>query len=283
MKYVFGLIVLFCFNSSLIEIQTENKTPVVLHRFIPSTCNGDLDPYQLKDRIVSKEIKNDSLYLTVAFAENCCLEIDPLITFDNSVLNIELSKGTQQYVCDCNCCYELTLVLTGLDKTEFLTTLQGDTIELSNEPYPTYPISFELYQGDTINLMNKYGEPQGLWLTFDDSTGQLTKKTFYSGQVLLRDKIDWMEKYDIKGEKIVQTSGDTTWRYKNGVLNERTIGRGWGKNIVKYYSNGRQKSECIRFTDYDKDSIKSTIAYKCTYWDVNGNIDSTTREKYGPR
>ena len=38
------------------------------------------------------------------------------------------------------------------------------TIELSDEKYITYPVQFELLNGDTINYTDKYGFKQGKWI-----------------------------------------------------------------------------------------------------------------------
>ncbi|UKN00218.1 hypothetical protein K6119_10785 [Paracrocinitomix mangrovi] len=268
----FSILILlsFTFGNS-----NDTIEPVKLHRTINSECNSELDPFLLIDRIISKTFKGDSLFLTLGLKENCCIDFNPDINFKNNVLEIELDTTTGEKIfCACNCCFELTLVLTGITDTSFQVKIEDNIIPFSEHPYETYPIQFQIYNGDTINMYNIYGLKQGIWVKFDDSTGQVKNKFYYEG-IDTGQRPKWREKYNNQGSLESRTLRDTTWKFdENENITSKIVRYKQHEPYYKiwleettYYKNGNIKSHCVFGDIFNPESIEADT---CRYWNKKG-------------
>lgn len=88
-------------------------------------------------------------------------------------------------------------MLTGFKKTP--TTIQHNEVTLCN--CPTKPIKFEIFDNDTINVLNANGLKDGVWIEFYD-TGEIMKKKRYKNGNSLGGYL-----YDKKG-KVTHTLTD---------------------------------------------------------------------------
>lgn len=242
-----------------------------------SECNSDLDPYFLIDRIIKKERIGDTTFLTLGFKENCLINFYPAINFENNVLSIRLDarqygENDEKIVALCDCCFELTLVMTGIQDTNFNVKLEDHFVYHSSEPYQTYPETYTIYNGDTINKKNKYGLYEGVWIKFDESTGEIKYKEFYEPNFDLKPRALWRESYT-NGIMVHKMHKDTSWSFdENGILSRITIQH---KKIeprymsyfeeFTYYPNGKMKSHCPML-DYGMSSKPDS----CIYWNEMG-------------
>ncbi len=258
----------------------ESENNVQLHRYIPSECNGDLDPESLIDRVISKTLIGDSLFLTLGLQEPCCFQFNPAISFQNNTLNVEIDDTAPEVHngiienpdCSCECCFELTLVLTGIKDTSFFVSVEGVSIPHTQVPYKVYPIKYEIYENDTVNKLNKYGMREGVWLEFDDSTSLLKYKHFFEGKRSIQ-KALWIETYSINGTLERKKGKDTTWTFnENENLVEMSVKRKrryttWYENTT-YYTNGNINSLCIP-KEIKEDNINFEMD-SCRFWNENG-------------
>ncbi len=133
-----------------------------------------------------------------------------------------------------------------------------------------------MFKGDTINLVNKYGQRQGWWLEFDSITQKITRKDFFDGEVspMIRDDIGIAgEIYYPDGKVMSVWRNDTTWEYDRlGTLKERVIEKDYLKTTEKFYQNGKLKLRCQKF-HIDQDSV-SWFVDTCYKYDIMGKLIS---------
>ena len=236
-----------------------------------------MDAYRLKDRIISQELSNDTLILTIGFRENCCIDFDPAISFQNSELHILLYQEEPESYCLCDCCFELALYIVGIQDTKFKTFIDTSEIVLSDEPYKTYNITYDIIDGDTVNMRNKYRFREGLWLFHNDSTGTLEGKVIYSGK--FSENMIWSEWYDFEGRVVERTNIDTSIYYRqNGTIERKKIGEGFRSTVIEYYENGEKKSECAGVTEVEGNI--TSFWNDCSYWDESGKFIRKEREDW---
>ncbi|MCG8329708.1 MAG: hypothetical protein MI974_18580 [Chitinophagales bacterium] len=156
------------------ELMLENRNQGIdLIQISSSGCSNmpEAGVSRFIDRIKQIETYEDSVEISVALREECCVNfIAEIQVKDNDTLNLIYKKTG--IPCKCICLYELIYTLSLGDgktinpgKTNF--QINGRSILLSKEKYQTYPIRFDLFNGDTINLIDKYGMRQGYWLLKD--------------------------------------------------------------------------------------------------------------------
>jgi hypothetical protein len=49
---------------------------------------------------------------------------------------------------------------------------------------PTMPIKFEIYDNDTMNMINAYGHKHGVWIEFYETCEIIKKKKYINGQFI---------------------------------------------------------------------------------------------------
>jgi hypothetical protein len=57
-----------------------------------------------------------------------------------------------------------------------------------------FPIMFDIYKGDTINYVNKYGYPEGAHIEFSDNGKKDIEKFYVDGRII------WVKLYNYKGK-----------------------------------------------------------------------------------
>lgn len=134
---------------------------IKLFEFRNSTCNQDIGYKVLRTRIIKKELKAGILTVEIAATATCCVGFTPIINFKGGVLDLSFEETGDP--CECACCYEFIYRIENVNDEKIKITFRGKEIEQSNEKYLTYPISYQITNGDTTNLTDKYGLRQGLW------------------------------------------------------------------------------------------------------------------------
>src|SRR6218665_856791 len=220
----------------------------------PNTCDNTYDPYKLVNRITERQTQDGVTLLTVNFADNCCAEFKPQITFkDNQLFLLPYKKYSGDY-CGCNCCFSIEFRIDGLPSDAYEIYFKGKKIEVSSDHYKVVQPKSEVYNGTTINRTNRYGFKEGTWMTFYEDGNVKTleeyrqnelyyesqpvwEKSFYpSGRLSRHSRNDttesWFEDGELRAQFIDYTVGDTTYqkkftRYENRQIRERALERSY--------------------------------------------------------
>lgn len=267
-KYI-GVIAFFFMCSCSSQPIGSTGDSVRLIEIIPSQCDQGSNPDNLVNRIVSKEMSNDTLYMTLGFSENCCIEFNSEIHHNGNILNVILDNGSGSVdMCDCDCCFELSFVIVGLKDTAFRTFLKGQELYVSAEKYQTYAETFEIIDGDTINRKNKYRYKVGLWKWFSDSTDVLLNKVYYSGEIAYDDDYDlWGESYYNNGNLKAKWNQDSTIKYSsNNLVWMKHFKLEDGDVTELYHENGQLKSRCKEWRRVTGNTTRS--GEHCDSWDM---------------
>lgn len=227
--------------------QLVAQTPqlVKLLSFENTVCDMNSDPQRLRNRIIRKSIKQDTLTIEIGAKAICCANFQPIFSFENGVLNLGI-QPTGEF-CHCDCCYTFIYTIIGLPKNEFSIKFRGKDIEMSDEKYLTFPVKFDVIKGDTVNLFDKYGIRQGLHLRFDE------KGRIYGALVYKDDKaisgssmIKYYQNEKKQSERKFSDSSytDITY-YENGIIKSECT--------VKYLASGKSLEFC---NEYDTNGIK---------------------------
>lgn len=140
-----------------------------------SECDDSMDPFRLIDRIINKTYVNDTLTLDIGLAKECCVSFDGSSKIKGDTLELFLSSYGE--ACECICCY--TVIFKFVTKKEFATIrLNNRDICLTDEPYKTYPVRFDMHGKDTINFYDKYGYKQGSFIEFKSNDDTLKYESY---------------------------------------------------------------------------------------------------------
>jgi len=210
--------------------------------FHPSFCDESEDALRIRNRVSDIFFKNDTLFISVGFVANCgfatehlypgahylndtlylSFDLEPQIT-DSVNEGEEIIYFTSLNYEECDCCFEFMYLLKNIPHDSIPIKLNDKNIYFHKEKYKTYPISYKVFKGDTINFVDKYGFRQGKWLMHKDAELLLTDR-FYKNDTILygtdyryhennavKAKLEWKNneylnyyEYDDKGSLIVK-------------------------------------------------------------------------------
>lgn len=238
------LLILIMFNPCLIHGQ------VSLASFDLSDCNSPGDPSTVQDRIIKQELFDDTLTIHVGTADECCIVVQPLANYKNDTLFLDYTPSGN--ACLCYCCYEPIYRLIGFSKIPEIIIFKNQRVYLSSERFKTYPILFEILNGDTINRYDKYGQKEGLHIEPGQDTTK--KKIYYKyGQPWNGFNFLLNEEKSLSG-----------YRYVNGL-----------EYYEEYYPNGSIKRKCKQVS-LPKDIRFIMNENWCNCWDINGKLIADT-------
>lgn len=199
---------------------------VKLFEFRSSTCEQEVSSKMPRTRIIKQELNAGILTVEIAATATCCVNFSPIIKINSGVLDLSFEETGE--ACECFCCYEFVYRIENLKNQEIKITFRGKEIEQSNEKYLTYPISYQVINGDTTNLTDKYGLRQGLWK--------------FSGN-------DQVVKY-LDNIPVWRAMFYPSGKIKKEVISERIKLESWPDSIymdnklIKYFESGIKKKEC---------------------------------------
>lgn len=98
MKLIFT-IVLFLFSNL-----TFAQTVIPIDQSVCDPYN--VDPYKMRERIISKEVRNDSLIVVLGKRDICCANFNGSYLIENDTLKIKYENNGDE--CFCTCFYEIT-------------------------------------------------------------------------------------------------------------------------------------------------------------------------------
>jgi hypothetical protein len=176
-----------------------------------SDCDNNSFPEYIRNRIVSKELNNDTLKLSIGFTVNCCLSPKPVINHINDTLYIEIENVSKMY-CACECCFELNFILkdkfdsalvvvykkkeTIIKDKEFQDSMTYQVLSYSNNKF-LFPTMEEINSHQISNKLNEFGCRIGLWRIENDNL--IIADIYYSETATDKQIIEWSVLYDSKG------------------------------------------------------------------------------------
>jgi len=216
-----------------------------LIEFIPSTCDRTEDVYRLRERISDIYSKGDLTYIHVSVIANCgyrskymngnafvkndslFLSFSPKNVNDTVIENGDTIISEKILVEFCKCCFSYLYILDGNYLDLKIITLNNRLIEFHPDKYLIFPIKFDEYMGDTINLVDKHGFKQKRWLKHDEE-GRVLSERYYSNDSIIKGldvkyddlgrirlKVEWQNDdyeyyylYDKDGNEIKKEKGD---------------------------------------------------------------------------
>lgn len=217
---------------------------------------------RLKERIIEMEVNEDTLNIVIGTIAECCRKFLGEIEIRNDTINLLYTEHGN--VCECVCYYHIRYqVLISKEKFKasiYQFMLKNEEVEITDEKYKTYPIKYDIYYGDTINLVDKYGMNQGYWIQKDSFERVKLEGYFkndkdkyyggrYSGFIGRADIVYYGESKKIKTEN---------FRVGYELLIRRD-----------FYKSGNLRRECI--LNYKVDN------HFCRELDEEGNV--TTKER----
>ncbi|WP_147767640.1 hypothetical protein [Seonamhaeicola maritimus] len=250
---------LFCitFQSSFSQIKDDCN--VILKNWRAADCDNTFDPYRIKNRITGIETIDNVTIITVNFSENCCVELNPSLEFENNRLNLLPYTEYEGDYCECNCCFSISYEIYGLAQLNYETYFNGKRIEFSNEHYQVKEPTFEIYNGQEINKTNKYGFQEGIWMKFYES-GEIKYLYHFPDQVLYyRSYPTWTKEFYESGALAYYNRNDSTERwFDDGQLQawdyKYSIGDTAYKEGFALYDNHQLKKRYKEKSHIEKDT-----------------------------
>ncbi len=174
-----------------------------LIHFTKKECDQSVSIERIRERISNIQLKNDSLFIQLAFIANCAYTdwhyADAV--FNNDTLHLtygypekivsDISENGDTIIYynlsldECNCYFECEYVLAGITSIKFPITFNNRLIIYSKEKYKTYPIRYQILRGDTINLIDKHGFKQGKWLFQTNDSVTFINRTYQNDTIVV--------------------------------------------------------------------------------------------------
>lgn len=188
----------------------------------------------MKDTISISSIQ-DSLFFTYNYP--VVYTIIDTVGWNGEEVLTETTKYYEQT--DCNCCYAFNLTLKGYDPSlDYKFIANGTEIPVTEHRFLLKPISFDIFEGDTINYSDIYGFRQGRWVFMNSS------RLPFLDAVYLNDEI-------LKGRQWI------TYDKSNKLTSAEEWSEGRHQADLFYYPSGNLrrrcsvtgKKECADFSD----------------------------------
>lgn len=188
MKYTVNImLILACLVSNAQELASYKL----------SDCDSDSYVELMRRRIVSKEIKGDTLTLKLGFTENCCLSPKPTIQSSNDTLFLSMENVSDLY-CACDCCFEMETIVLNVKDTNFV-LMWGEYEVKTQSKYPKLPHEYIIDENTPINKLNSDSLKVGLWNKYVESSGR-KYEIFYDLNPTEKAIILWTRVYDKNGK-----------------------------------------------------------------------------------
>jgi hypothetical protein len=187
-------------------------------------CDNTYDPYRLINRITEIRAQNEITFLTVNFSDNCCAAFKPQVAFKANKLFLLPYKEYSGDYCTCNCCFSIEFKIAGLPTSQYETYFDGKKIEFSNDHYKVVQPTSEVYKGNTINITNRYGFKEDIWMTFYEDGNVKTLEKYPERELYNRSEPLWEKKFYRSGGLARYSRNDTTeaW-FEDGTRREESV------------------------------------------------------------
>ena len=245
------LSILIFLIAGLAEAQIKKLTVIEFKR---SNCDIIEEPFRILTRIIDQHENGYMLTIRIGTSDECCLKFTPAAMLENHGLYLDYE--TSGNPCDCLCYYELTYKVPKMNFSGIF--FKNTPIQISSEKYITYGPAFELLQGDTIDLQDKYGRKQGKW-RLNKQLPVTTAYAEFKNDTLLK-RVDLYDNGKIKSEvfsgKIkIEDDRRTYWLHT------------FANRYVEYFISGKIKTECK-----GKNPRDSYWDGTCKKWNEDGTL-----------
>ena len=250
------LLLILTLGTQLTFGQTEK---IRLLDFKYSECEETTLSTRLRTRIVKKQINANIITLDIATVITCCVKIDPLISIKGNILHLDIEESGPG--CECYCYYTLTYQIKGIKDESTIIRFRGKDIELSDEKYLTYPLKFRIFNGDTLDFVDKYGYRQGKWAYSNDPT-------MTNGYFEVKDDVP------VKLVTIYPDKSIKSLTRRDGIVKKDSNGKDYHTHsnynyYVEYFASGARKRECV--SSNTDDSYKDPSG-RCREWNEKGEL-----------
>ena len=251
-----------------------------------SECDETCDYDRIVNRISAQTLKQDTLTLYFGTISNCAgihnptaglsgdtlrISYEDFITTVDTLMNGDIRALETIVMCDCY--YDSEFVLAGITTDPKVILLQDEVIEYYPDKYRLFPVTFEIDDGDTVNYTDKYGFPQGKWIS-DYPNGGYSVGYQKDGEYLSLDRVIYTSENQIRSIYQKDTLGRGFGRsyYDNQNLESIFIEpEGNKQNRIRYYKNGNVQSLQTTNDDYHDPPVTYSNDLSVTYYE-NGNI-----------
>lgn len=245
--------------------------------YYTSPCGKTTNPYNLDDQLVGESLYGDTLQITVKTSGNCDGIGNPRAKLLNDTLWISYNKsgGRSEEVAEgdsiiyvitvseCDCCFEYVFVMKSFCKVPIGVIIPRGSLSRHNNyfrydnyvpgswqrSYSFFGDNFDIVDGDTVNLADKIGRKQGLWI-------YKPPKSFYEGDFVAIIELEPEDDEFTKGERLKDS-------FRCFYVDDEIK---YGE-IIEYYQPYNIVKHWKVYTDFN--------TYKETFYDIDGNIIKT--------
>lgn len=151
-----------------------------------SECDpNNSNPYELRERVINKEIRNDSLIILLGKREICCAKFIGHFKIENDTLKINYENIGDE--CFCTCFYELTFKIPQRIQDSLYITFNGLQFEQTNKKFAEYITIIDTLENGRI-LWSKY-EGDELILEIEDQDSFKIYRHYYKGLLKQEQKL----------------------------------------------------------------------------------------------
>lgn len=236
---------------------SQNSEPKLL-LFETSECQPDHNMSSLQDRIVSQKFEEDIFSIHIELIANCCFGDLGSIEVKNDTLKLFFrgkpyplinEKGeitgysNESLMCDCDCCFNFKYSIKGLEKKDYVVLANNKEIHYSPYKYKTFPVKYDIVNGERINYFDIYGFKQGIHRRIHNNK-VLSELEYVDNKPM--NGIYHRQFYE-SGEKMIEI------HMKNGEFVKK----------IEFHKNGTIKKDCEIKKTFDPNAI-------CIEFDENG-------------
>jgi len=233
--------------STAIEISAQKPAQPKLLNLLPSECDEEPNPFEYRNKVISKTFNKDTAEIEIGIVANCCVDFEPEVKRKGEQINL-IYKETGD-PCRCICCYQLVYEIKGLPYEKYTFLLNGQKIldEEKSSIMNRFKKSHEVIDGDTVNFVDANGIEHGKHIIFNGLNQVIRQGTYENG---VFSGIAW------------------TYYYKTG------------KKKIEWYV---QKDKCTKIMEYydnEASAVKAEIGLndcfvkhgKAREYDENGTV-----------
>ena len=152
-----------------------------------SVCDPyNIDPFELRERIVKVTHENDTLNLVLGKREICCATYKANYKIENDTIKIKYDNIGDE--CFCTCFYELTFKIPHLKKDSFEVTFNGFHFKQTDSKLSNFNTKIDTLENGNI-LMSKYENEELIFQVEDQDTIKVYRQ-FYKGILRSENKIN---------------------------------------------------------------------------------------------
>ncbi|MCH2225733.1 MAG: hypothetical protein MK066_13260 [Crocinitomicaceae bacterium] len=178
-----------------------------------SSCDNKSYPEYIRNRLIEKEVKDDTLFLNVGLVLNCCPSPTPKLTYRNDSLFLEIIDNSEIW-CACECCFELQIKATGIADTNFTLIHQFEMSDFADNGFIDwteyhelkqyrnkyiFPSQEKINEAVDINQKDSLGRKIGTWYILYDNSNKVKYRVNYVIDENGESKADWSVRYSEEG------------------------------------------------------------------------------------